>query len=59
MKITVLGAGAVGSMIGGLLQADEPEFDVTLVGRGEHGDVMQKRKTLIVDEGQNVAQDRD
>jgi 2-dehydropantoate 2-reductase len=52
MKITVLGAGAVGSMIGGLLQADEPEFDVTLVGRGEHGDVMQKRKTLIVDEGQ-------
>jgi 2-dehydropantoate 2-reductase len=51
MKITVLGAGAVGSMIGGLLQADVPEFDVTLVGRGEHGDVIQKGKTLIIDEG--------
>jgi 2-dehydropantoate 2-reductase len=53
MKITVLGAGAVGSMIGGLLQADAPEFDVTLVGRGQHGDTMQKRKTLIVDDGQS------
>ncbi len=52
MKISVLGAGAVGSMIGGLLQADAPELDVTLVGRGEHGDAMQRRKTLIVDDGQ-------
>jgi 2-dehydropantoate 2-reductase len=51
MKITVLGAGAVGSMIGGLLQADAPEIDVMLIGRGEHGGVMQERKKLVVDDG--------
>jgi 2-dehydropantoate 2-reductase len=51
MKITVLGAGAVGSMIGGLLKADAPEFEVTLVGRGEHGNAMERRKTLVVEDG--------
>ncbi len=34
MKIAVIGAGAIGSLIGGLL-ATRGE-DVTLIGRGDH-----------------------
>ncbi|HEX4416004.1 MAG TPA: 2-dehydropantoate 2-reductase N-terminal domain-containing protein, partial [Lacipirellulaceae bacterium] len=54
MKITVLGAGAVGSMMGGLLQADAPDLDVTLIARGSHGDVLASRKSLIVEEPRGV-----
>lgn len=54
MKITVLGAGAVGSLMGGLLQADAPDLDVTLIARGTHGEVLEKRKSLIVEEPRGV-----
>ena len=40
-------------MIGGLLQADAPEFEVTLVGRGEHGNAIQKHKALVVEDGKS------
>lgn len=40
MKIAVLGAGAVGSVVGGLLA--ESGEDVTLVGRAEHARAIQK-----------------
>ena len=46
MKMTVIGAGAIGSMIGGLLsKAGE---DVTLVGRKAHVDAI-KPNGLILD----------
>jgi 2-dehydropantoate 2-reductase len=37
MKVSVLGAGAIGSMLGGLLQQRASQIDVVLVARGEHG----------------------
>jgi 2-dehydropantoate 2-reductase len=53
MRITVLGAGAIGSLLGGLLQADVPDVDVTLVARGRHGAVMESRKSVMVDDGRD------
>jgi 2-dehydropantoate 2-reductase len=48
MKIAVIGAGAIGSVIGGLLsKAGE---DVTLIGRKPHVDAI-KQKGLILDSG--------
>jgi 2-dehydropantoate 2-reductase len=41
-KISVLGSGAVGSMLGGLLKLGDPRLQVVLVARGEHGRVMQQ-----------------
>jgi 2-dehydropantoate 2-reductase len=43
MKITVLGAGAVGSMLGGLLKRHAPDLDVLLIARGEHGEQMRRQ----------------
>lgn len=37
MKVSVLGAGAIGSMLGGLIRHHDPHSDVLLVSRGEHG----------------------
>ena len=46
MKVSVLGAGAIGSMLGGLLKHCEPDIDVLLVMRGEHGQVVEQRGTV-------------
>ncbi len=48
MKISVLGAGAAGSLLGGLLQHDSPELEVTLIVRGEHGRVISERGSVLV-----------
>jgi len=37
MKISVLGAGAIGSMLGGLIKHHAPDLDVVLIMRGDHG----------------------
>jgi ketopantoate reductase len=42
MKISVLGARAIGPMLGGLLQHDAPDLEVVLIARGEHGRVLGK-----------------
>jgi 2-dehydropantoate 2-reductase len=49
MKVSVLGAGAIGSMLGGLLARDATDLEVVLIARGEHGQVMAGRKTLMLD----------
>jgi 2-dehydropantoate 2-reductase len=49
MKVSVLGAGAVGSMFGALLKRDAPDIDVTLIVRGEHGRAIQKRQAVVVE----------
>lgn len=49
MKVSVLGAGAVGSMIGGLLRHYAPDVDVTLIGRGEHGSALVERQAVTLD----------
>lgn len=36
MKVSVLGAGAIGSMFGGLIKHFAPETEVVLITRGEH-----------------------
>ena len=40
MRVCVLGAGAIGSVVGGLLAADG--HDITLVGRASHMDAIRK-----------------
>lgn len=40
MKISFLGAGAIGSMFGALLRHHAPELDIQLIVRGEHGDAI-------------------
>jgi 2-dehydropantoate 2-reductase len=49
MKVSVLGAGAVGSMFGALLKRDAPEIDVTLIVRGEHGSAIYERQAVVVE----------
>lgn len=46
MKVSVLGAGAIGSMLGGLLQHHRPDSDVRLIVRGEHGRAIQERGSV-------------
>lgn len=49
MKVSVLGAGAIGSMLGGLLARDAPDVEVVLIVRGEHGRVIAERGLLRLD----------
>jgi 2-dehydropantoate 2-reductase len=49
MKVSVLGAGAVGSMFGALLKRDAPDIDVTLIVRGEHGRTVHHRQAVTID----------
>lgn len=46
MKVSVVGAGALGSLLGGLLKFHEPEIDVLLIGRGAHGAALRERGKL-------------
>ena len=46
MKISIVGAGAIGSMLGGLLQRDAAGDDVLLVVRGPHGKAIQESGTI-------------
>jgi 2-dehydropantoate 2-reductase len=43
MKVSVVGAGAIGSMLGGLIRYHRPDIDVLLVVRGEHGRILNQR----------------
>lgn len=49
MKVSVLGAGAIGSMIGGLLAQDATDVEVLLVARGEHGRRIAERGAIALD----------
>ena len=49
MKVSVLGAGAIGSMIGGLLAQDAPDVEVVLVARGEHGRKIAERGAIALE----------
>jgi 2-dehydropantoate 2-reductase len=49
MKVSVLGAGAVGSMFGALVKRDAPDIDVTLIVRGEHGRAIHKRQAVVLE----------
>lgn len=48
MKVTVLGAGAVGSMLGGLVKHHRPKTEVLLVARGPHYRQMRARGRVIL-----------
>lgn len=48
MKVSVLGAGAIGSMIGGLLKKHAPDIDVLLIMRGGHGRVVGERGAVLL-----------
>ncbi len=49
MKVSVLGAGAIGSMFGGLLARDAPDVEVVLIVRGEHGRTIGERGTIVLE----------
>lgn len=49
MKVSVLGAGAIGSMLGGLLARDAPDVEVLLIARGEHGRALAERNRIELD----------
>lgn len=49
MKVSIVGAGAVGSLFGGLLRRDAPDIDVTLIGRGVHGRALVERQAVTLD----------
>ncbi len=49
MKVSVLGAGAIGSMLGGLIKQHEPGIDVLLIMRGEHGRAVNQRGRVRID----------
>ena len=46
MKVSVLGAGAIGSMLGGLIKQHSPGLDMVFIGRGVHGDAMRRSGTV-------------
>jgi 2-dehydropantoate 2-reductase len=48
MKVTVLGAGAVGATVGGLLKLYDPAVDVLLFGRGEHSHRLQQAGRVVL-----------
>ena len=45
-KISVIGAGAIGSMFGGLIKFHSPDTEVVLIARGEHCQAMKDRRTI-------------
>ncbi|MGD9633263.1 MAG: ketopantoate reductase family protein [Pirellulales bacterium] len=49
MKVSVLGAGAIGSMIGGLLAHDAEDVEVVLITRGEHARKIADRGTITLE----------
>jgi len=49
MKVGVLGAGAIGSMFGGLLRHGDPHLEVVLIGRGAHGEAIRKQGYVQLD----------
>lgn len=49
MKVSVLGAGAIGSMLGGLIKHHEPDAELVFVVRGDHGRVLAERGTVHLD----------
>jgi 2-dehydropantoate 2-reductase len=49
MKVSVIGAGAIGAMVGGLLRRDAADLEVQLIVRGEHGRVVGERGSIRLD----------
>lgn len=49
MKVSVLGAGAIGSMIGGLLAHDASDVEVVLIARGAHGRKIGERGAIALE----------
>ncbi|GAA4436458.1 2-dehydropantoate 2-reductase [Bremerella cremea] len=47
-KVGILGAGAIGSLVGGLIQTHDPEVKVVMLARGEHGRMMEQRGTIVL-----------
>lgn len=45
-KVSVIGAGAIGAMFGGLIKYHLPGTEVVLIARGEHCRAMQQRGTV-------------
>jgi 2-dehydropantoate 2-reductase len=48
MKVSVLGAGAVGSVLGGLIQHHDPSIDMRLIALGPHGEAMRRDGRVVL-----------
>lgn len=49
MKLSVIGAGAIGSMFGGLVKLRDPSVEVLFVARGAHGDAMRRQGHVVLE----------
>ena len=49
MKVSVLGAGAIGTMFGGLIQHHDPSLDVVLIARGDHGNALRRQGGVVLE----------
>ncbi|MFV2066261.1 MAG: ketopantoate reductase family protein [Pirellulales bacterium] len=49
MKVTVLGAGAVGAMLGGLIRQHDAQVDLLLVARGAHAARMRETGHVVLE----------
>ena len=49
MKVSVVGAGAIGSLFGGLIKHHVPDIDMLLIVRGDHGQVVSERSSIRLD----------
>jgi 2-dehydropantoate 2-reductase len=47
-KISVVGAGALGTLIGGLIKHHRPELELTLLSRGSHGRQMKESGQAVL-----------
>ncbi|MFG0255056.1 MAG: ketopantoate reductase family protein [Rhodopirellula sp. JB053] len=47
-KISVIGAGAIGAMFGGLIKHHHPSTEVVLIARGKHLRAMQERRAVEI-----------
>jgi 2-dehydropantoate 2-reductase len=48
MKVSVLGAGAVGGMLGGLIKHHDPGIDMRFIACGPHGDAMRRTGQVVL-----------
>src|SRR5437764_15340218 len=46
MKVSILGAGAVGSLLGGLIKHHQPDVEMVFIARGKHGEAMRRRGSI-------------
>jgi 2-dehydropantoate 2-reductase len=48
MKVSILGAGALGSMVGGLIKYHAPQTEMRFIAHGAHGEAMRRSGRVVL-----------